>query len=62
MYMLIEEPRNAELREAFNVLDEVYGVDPFPEGGAIVALENTFGEDAERIFRELVERGYVAQV
>ena len=65
MLMLINEPANGQQKEAFNVLDQVFGTSEFSEGQAInsiaVGLEVSEA-DAKNILSTLKRTEAVGEV
>lgn len=61
MYMLSQEP-TGELAEAFDVLDEIFGVEEFSESGALGALAEAFDNEASSFWSRLKRGSYVQEV
>ena len=65
MYMLINEPPSGELKEAFQVLDDVFGTNEFTEAQAVnsiqVGLEVETGH-AQQIFNTLKRNDNLGEV
>ncbi len=65
MYMLTSSPAKGELKQAFDVLDEVFGTGEFTDGQAVnsiaVGLEVDNGQ-AQNIFNVLVRNENVGEV
>lgn len=65
MYILADAPSGGSPREAFDVLDNAFGVSEFTEGQAVAAISNQFEcstEEASGTFSRLVSSGYVSEV
>jgi len=65
MYMLINSPKSRELKQAFDVLDEVFGTDEFSEAQAInsiaVGLE-VENSQAQAVFGSLKRNENIGEV
>ena len=65
MFMLIKSPNSGQLKEAFDVLDEVFGTGEFTEGQGInsiqVGLEIETGQ-AQTIFSTLKRNENIGEV
>jgi len=65
MYMLVKSPKGGEQKQAFEVLDEVFGTSEFTEGQAInsiaVGLEVDNGR-AQTILSSLVRSENIGEV
>lgn len=65
MYMLVNSPKSAEHKRAFDVLDEVFGTSEFTSGQAVnsiaVGLEVDNGR-AQSIFNDLVRNENIGEV
>ena len=65
MFMLIKSPANGQLKEAFDVLDEVFGTGEFTEGQGVnsiqVGLEIETGQ-AQTVFSALKRNENIGEV
>ena len=65
MFMLIKSPASGQLKEAFDVLDEVFGTGEFTEGQGVnsiqVGLEIETGQ-AQTIFSTLKRNENIGEV
>ena len=65
MFMLIKSPNSGQLKEAFDVLDEVFGTGEFTEGQGVnsiqVGLEVETGQ-AQTIFASLKRNENIGEV
>ena len=65
MYMLVNSPKSGEQKEAFEVLDEVFGTGEFTDGQAINSIAVGLEVDADRaqsIFNLLVRSENIGAV
>ena len=65
MFMLIKSPNSGQLKEAFDVLDEVFGTGEFTEGQGVnsiqVGLEIETGQ-AQTVFSALKRNENIGEV
>ena len=65
MLMLINEPANGQQKEAFNILDQVFGTSEFSEGQAVnsIAVGLEISEaDASQVLSTLKRNDAVGEV
>ena len=65
MYILVDEPKEGTLREAFNTLDDSFGTEEFSEGQGVSAIALGLEVEDSRasgLLHNLVQRNCVEEV